>query len=285
MKNAQCGSTRVRIFGENMTLPKAKKRIHCRTWKALRMSKEHHFWIWIKYYCQFPVLKPVESLPDLNAPQLWIWLVTTLCTASGEPKQFEESNGNYVRVSEKEAYDSMRKFAFWKRILSNALVTLCSSRDHLEGTKNARLSAYVVIMEIQICSISLYAIHCPYPNSQRDEYCVRSFEEGTGWEYRKDSFMSLLHPWNSFRCHCRIWEGGTQIHTWVNFRPSSGMQHTYRITISRFGCNTIAEFRFLPGTRCWRIQCALFMDIFRNNLLFCERGHHRFRRYDAQVML
>ena len=42
----------------------------------------------------------------------------------------------------------------------NLRSTLCSSRGHLESTRNVRISAHVVVTELEICSISLYAIHC-----------------------------------------------------------------------------------------------------------------------------
>ena len=42
---------------------------------------------------------------------------------------------------------------------------------------------------------------------------------------------------------------------------------------------------FEAGTRCKRPQCAALIDIFGDDLLYCERGTQRIRRHDAQVRL
>ena len=42
---------------------------------------------------------------------------------------------------------------------------------------------------------------------------------------------------------------------------------------------------FEPGARRTRPQCAAFLDIYGDHLLYCERGSLRIRRHDAQVRL
>ena len=42
---------------------------------------------------------------------------------------------------------------------------------------------------------------------------------------------------------------------------------------------------FQPGARCTRPQCAAVMDIYGDNLLYCERGSNIIRRHDAHVRL
>ena len=111
----------------------------------------------ISYISQMREINPDigESMTFLDAatrihraPQLWKSLVTSFCLANGELQEFE---------------DMIRKFTFWKQILSDAHVTPSSGRDHLGGTRNVWISAHLTVMEVQICSISLYVIYCLLP--------------------------------------------------------------------------------------------------------------------------
>ena len=98
---------------------------------------------------------------------------------------------------------------------------------------------------------------------------------------------------SSFRCEntlCRGWQlsqlgciTGTGI---FNCRPSSGYgtcipNHHFKVWLQHFCQLPLFE----PGAWCTRPQCALVLDIYLYDLLYCERGSHSIRRQDAQVRL
>ena len=74
--------------------------------------------------------------------------------------------------------------------------------------------------------------------------------------------------------------------TWVNSRPSAGYAtyiptNHFRVWLKYF-CQVPL---FQPGARCTRPECAAILDIYGDHLLYCERGSHRIRSYDAQVRI
>ena len=57
-KNVSQGSTRIRLFRENMSLPEAKTWLHCRPCKSLRtLINAPQFTTWMKHYCQVPLFQ------------------------------------------------------------------------------------------------------------------------------------------------------------------------------------------------------------------------------------
>ena len=74
--------------------------------------------------------------------------------------------------------------------------------------------------------------------------------------------------------------------TWGNCRPSLGYatyipNHHSKVWLQYFCQLPLSE----AGARCTRPRCAAVLDMYGDNLLYCERGSHRIRRHDAQVRL
>ena len=96
-KNVSKGSTRMRIFRENMSLPEAKTWLHCRPCKPLRtLIIARQFTTWMKYY--FPLF---QTRTKCNRPQcaaiMDIYMEIIFCIVKG------------VSI---ESVDTMRKFGF-----------------------------------------------------------------------------------------------------------------------------------------------------------------------------
>ena len=108
---------------------------------------------------------------------------SVICSAVGElPSVFVSSDPEDLKNKQKLSSGndplSRRYYCFFPfsfilllhlfySVIWRAHVTLCSSCNHLGGTKNARISAHLVVTEVQICSISLYAIHSRQPEFRR----------------------------------------------------------------------------------------------------------------------
>ena len=123
----------------------------------LRQITSRHGWSTPAKF-RFPT--PGRGRGDHNAPRLWTSPVTTFCNAKGAPKRNRRHNAQ-VRLLDAD-------------LIKSALHPVPEPRPFERRKEHSNISAlgrfyialirvYLVVTEVQICSISLYAIRCCLP--------------------------------------------------------------------------------------------------------------------------